>query len=119
MFAPHPTQTTRWYAFPANLTDGRTVDALRGGPGELGRPPDAADSYPSNRWRKYFQKVREGANGPYRTALADYLCRNWNQNHGSTVERVGIYYGYERTDPYTGAVEASGGRYLHRQDCPE
>lgn len=117
MFAPHPSRTTQWFAFPANRTDGTTVDAFYGGPAELGRPPDAADTYPSNRWRKYLQKVRGDDATAYRTALAEYLCTRWNRDHAIEIERVAIYSGYERTDPFTGESHASGGRYVFRQEC--
>ena len=117
MFAPHPARTTHWYAFPANRSDGTTVDAFYGGPADLGRPPDAADTYPSNRWRKYLQSVRGEGGEPYRASLASHLCTRWNRNHATDIERIAIYTGYERTDPFSGEVQASGGRYLYRHAC--
>jgi len=119
MFAPHPSRTTQWFAFPANRTDGTTVDAFYGGPADLGRPPDAADTYPSNHWRKYLQSVRDDDATAYRRALAEYLCTRWNRDHATDITRVAIYSGYERTDPFTGESQASGGRYLLRQKCPD
>lgn len=117
MFAPYPARTTHWYAFPANRTDGTSIDAFYGGPAALARPPDAADTYPSNRWRKYLQSVRGDEDGTFRTAFAEYLCTRWNQNHATDIETVAIYTGYERTDPFSGEVQASGGRYLYRHEC--
>lgn len=117
MFAPYPTQTTRWMAFPAERADGTEVDAFRGGEPYRERPPDAADTYPSNRWRKYFQSVREGNDGASRRALAAYLCDRWNGGHATDITTVSIYYGYERTDPFTGEVLASGNEQLGTYQC--
>jgi hypothetical protein len=117
MFAPHPARTTHWFAFPANRTDGTSVDAFHGGSADLSRPPDAADTYPSNRWRKFLQSVRGDEDGAFRTAFAEYLCIRWNRDHATDISRVRIYSGYERTDPFTGESEASGGRYLLDHEC--
>lgn len=117
MFAPHPTSTTRWMAFPANTTAGTSVDAFYGGPPDLDRPANVDGTYPSNRWRKFFQSVREDSDGAYRRSFAAYLCAQWDREHATDLTRVGIYAGYERTDPFSGGVDASGGRYLLRYDC--
>ncbi|QCC51635.1 HTTM domain-containing protein [Halapricum salinum] len=118
MFAPYPTSTTRWMAFPANTTAGTSVDAFYGGPPDLDRPASVDSTYPSNRWRKFFQSVREDDGGPYRTAFAAYLCEQWNREHETDLSRVAIYAGDERTDPFGGGTTDSGGRYLLRHECP-
>jgi hypothetical protein len=117
MFAPVPVQTTKWMAAPANVTDGRTVDAFHGGPPDLGRPDNVAASFPSFRWRKAFAAVRDEDAVVLRSHFADYLCDRYDREHEASLERVRLYYGYERVDPETGEVAASGGRTLVEYDC--
>jgi hypothetical protein len=61
--------------------------------------------------------VRGDEDGAFRTAFAEYLCIRWNRDHATDISRVRIYSGYERTDPFTGESEASGGRYLLDHEC--
>lgn len=117
MFAPHPTRTTRWYAAPANRTDGERVDALHGGPVSLSRPEEAADSYPSFRWRKGIRSIHGAEHDAYRAHFADFLCDRYNRTHDADLESVSLYYGYERTDYRTGSVEDSGGYTVIEYDC--
>lgn len=117
MFAPNPVRTTKWYAAPANRTDGTTTDALHDRPAGVGRPTDVADSYRSFRWRKALDKVRTSERGIVRSYFANYLCERYNRTHTVGLQRVEVYYGYERTDPDNGAIEASGGWTLFEYDC--
>ena len=117
MFAPDPTRTTRWYAAPANRTDGRRVDALLGGPPSLARPAEAADTYPSFRWRKAIGSVHGAEDDAYRDHFADFLCERYNRTHETDLESVSLYYGYERVDYRTGEVVDSGGYTLIEYDC--
>jgi hypothetical protein len=117
MFAPNPIQTTRWYAAPAHLEDGSRVDALHGGSVDLDRPPDAAATYDSARWRKYIVNVHFAGNEKHRSYLANFLCDRWTRNHDREMTNVSIMTMYERTDPYNGSVVAAGKYELIEYDC--
>jgi hypothetical protein len=117
MFAPNPVTTTRWMAMPANRTDGTTVDAFHEGPVNLEKPANVADSYPTFRWRKVLTRMRSADGGLLRSYFSNYLCERYNRTHSTDLQRVTIYYGYERVDPRTGEIETSGGRTIFEYDC--
>lgn len=117
MFAPNPIQTTRWYGAPAHLNNGSRVDALNGGSVDLDRPPDAAATFESARWRKYIINVHFAGNEKHQSYLANYLCDSWNRNHDRELTNVSIMAMFEKTHPYNGSVSGAGAYELIEYDC--
>lgn len=96
MFAPSPPLGTWWYAAPATLESGERVDALARAPVDLSRPPDAASTYPNERWRKFLDDAkREPA---LRESLAAHLCWRWNRSHEDEMVHVELVQLREPTD---------------------
>ncbi|MXR52770.1 HTTM domain-containing protein [Halovenus sp. WSH3] len=127
MFAPDPVRTTRWYAAPGRLEDGRMVDTLHesdvifdpgaGTNDSFRRPDDVEGTYPSARFHKYLVNVQFADNDNHRSYLANYLCDRWNRRHDTTVETVSIWALSERTDPYNGTVISERKSRLIEYDC--
>lgn len=116
MFAPNPTQTTRWYAAPAQLENDTEVDVLHGSKVDLDRPENVEDTYENSRWRKYLSNVQSASNEKHHSYLGNYLCDSWNGQHDTDATTVSIYYMYERSDPYEG-TSSSGEIVLQEYDC--
>lgn len=116
MFAPNPIQTDGWYVAPGRLENGSRVDALHGGPVRWDRPPDLADTYPNARWRKYLVNLWRRGNAEHRPYLGDYLCRRWNDRHGTEMVEVTLYYMEQPTR--LDGEEPIERVELHRHRCP-
>jgi hypothetical protein len=113
MFAPTPTQTTRWFATEGVLEDDTRVDVLHESEVDLDRPPSVEDTYPTSRWRKYLSNVAFA--GDERTSyLANYLCKRWNERHETDVVEITVYHVYEQVDPYDGTTS---GDEIVLQEC--
>jgi hypothetical protein len=82
MFAPFPTRTDIWYSAPGKLRGGGQIDLLTGTP-LADQPPSISDMpfYGNERWRKYLANLREKENQPVLTYFAQYLYRQWNEQH--------------------------------------
>jgi len=89
LFAPNPPTSVRWVVAPATLETGETVDALDGSAVEWD-PPDAADTYPSALWHRYFNEMRS-AGAAERRPLGTYLCRRGVPERAASVESVSVY----------------------------
>jgi hypothetical protein len=89
LFAPNPPTTVRWVVAPATLETGERVDALDGSAVEWD-PPDAADTYPSALWHRYFGEMR-AADASERRPLGAYLCRRGVPGREASVESVSVY----------------------------
>jgi hypothetical protein len=86
MFGRPPVAET-WTVAPGTLSSGRSVDALRGGPVSLDRPPDES-RFPRARWRKHLSRYTDR---PALTpALAEHLCERWNRTHEDSLVSVGV-----------------------------
>jgi hypothetical protein len=96
MFAPSPPLGTWWYAAPATLASGERVDALRREPVDLSRPPDAASTYPNERWRKFLDDARREP--ALQRSLAAHLCWRWNRTHEDEMVAVRLVQLREPTD---------------------
>lgn len=92
MFAPDPMRTDGWYVMPGELASGEEVDAFHQRPIRWDRPPDVAQSYPNDRWRKYLKNVRWSEYPSQRRAFAGYLCDRWNRNHDDELVRLSVVY---------------------------
>lgn len=87
LFAPNPLRADRWYVPVAYLEGNQSVDPFQGGEVTWNEPGEA---YPSARWRKYMQSLR---NDEYlQNAFGDYLCRKWNTGHRDKATQLEIYY---------------------------
>ena len=104
MFAPEPRSDDGWYVVVGTLTTGETRDPLRGGAVRWDRPPDVAATYPDVRWYKYLVELQRGQADRLGSAFGEYLCREWNADHGTEMENLTAYYVEERVrldDPET------------------
>ena len=85
MFAPHPQATDEWYVPVGTTTDGRRVDALRGGAPEFD-PADTGATFPNHRWYAYLTDVRAAPR--LRPGFASYLCGRWARRHAGRLASV-------------------------------
>ncbi|MFP6668305.1 MAG: hypothetical protein VB876_13380, partial [Pirellulales bacterium] len=85
-------ETRSWLIADAELEDGSRVDLLRGGrPVNRTWPDQVAELHKNHRWRKFaanlamLDSVRLE---PFFQPYADYLFRQWNQEHRETQQVV-------------------------------
>jgi hypothetical protein len=94
VFARPPRQDC-WFVYQARLRNGELVDLLSGGAEVLeNKPPLTSRQFSNHRWRKLHHRIRSESTAPYRQALADYMIREWNAQHGpdEQVVRLDVYY---------------------------
>jgi hypothetical protein len=91
MFAPRPLGVDVWFVVPGRLESGARVDAFHRGPVKWDKPPDAADSYSSARWRKALMDLRRPRYADLRPAFAGYLCDRWNRSGADDLVSLSIY----------------------------
>lgn len=94
VFARPPRQDC-WFVYQARLRNGELVDLLSGGAEVLeNKPPLTSRQFSNHRWRKLHYRIRSESSAPYRQALADYMIRDWNAQHGpdEQVVRLDVYY---------------------------
>jgi hypothetical protein len=87
MFAPEPHATDAWYVPVGTTTDGKRVDALRGGT-PVFEVQDPGTTYPTHRWYVYLTDLRRTPG--LRPGFADYLCTRWNRTHTSGLAEVDL-----------------------------
>lgn len=97
LFAPEPPGTDGWYAAPATLESGATVDLYPHAEAGFDRPPDIADTYPNTRWRKFLFEVRYGGDRLVES-FAGYLCDRGHDRYGEAVESIEVYFIEEPVD---------------------
>lgn len=95
MFAPTPLREDGWYVIPGRLRDGTEVNVYNGKLVDWKKPPSLAAVYSNDRWRSYMMNlfiVEEGS--MHLPFYAQYLCRNWNENHPVEKQLISfdIYY---------------------------
>lgn len=104
LYAPDPATAYSWNVPVAELSDGRTVDALSGGNVTLDPPPDAAVAAETFRHRKFAESVRSSAHedGPLADHYVTWLCERAVDTSGD-VTSVTVYEVIQRdvgaTDP--------------------
>lgn len=103
MFAPVPARDDGWWIAPATLRDGTEIDLANGGsPVVWDRPESIGDTYPSQRWFKFLDKVwrKERHRGKVRH-YGEWLRYDWNRRHDPSrhVESMQIYFMLEATQP--------------------
>lgn len=90
-----PPRQDSWFVYQARLRNGELVDLLSGDDEVLdAKPPLASRQFNNHRWRKLHYRIRSESCAPYREALADYMIRKWNAQHGpdEQVVRLDVYY---------------------------
>ena len=100
MFAQDPLSTDGWVVAPGKLANGSRVDAFHGGAVTWDRPPDISDTYPTARWRKYLVRLWRYDTAD-RSLFAEYLCRRWNENQGTELDNVSVYFMEQPTRIHT------------------
>lgn len=94
MFAPAPTKGTSWYIAKGTLVNGTTVDIF------LDREDEPTwkkeDYLPINnenyRWRKFLARLPVPKGIELRPFYTDYLCRDWNRSHDSSLASVDLHF---------------------------
>lgn len=103
MFAPTVFKEDGWYVLEAELRNGRRIDLMAPDDSlSFAKPDDVLDRYPNDRWRKYGEQLYMAHRAHLRPFYADYLIRDWNQNHADDqewIQRLWIYYMREITLP--------------------
>jgi len=117
MFAPNPLTTTYWYVAPGNLTDGTQVDALHGGGVDYDRPPNAANTFRSARWRKYLGNVHSLDHTNHPSYFANYLCERWDRTHDTQLADVTVIAMEEPGQPYSDEPADVSRDVLQEYDC--
>lgn len=92
MFAPDPSTSYGWYTVAADLENGERVDVLQGSELRTGPPPDASETVPSFRWRRYASTLGESDDRD--AAFAAYTCRRADERFDAAVESVTVTYTY-------------------------
>lgn len=103
MFSP-PLRDDGWFVIPGTLTDGSQVDLFQEGkPVSWEKPERVADTFPTQRWRKYMMNLWLKDHSEQRLYYGKYLCRNWNERVKRTPEKLlqtfKIFYMREDTLP--------------------
>jgi hypothetical protein len=96
-----PPRQDSWFAYQARLKNGEQVDLLSGGVETLDEKPLLASRQFSNhRWRKLHFRLLSANSAPYCEALANYVIREWNAQHGpdEQVVRLDVYYFSQKFD---------------------
>ena len=108
LYAPDPSEGYTWYVTEAQLSDGRAVDAVSGGPAEFDRPPDASAAYRTFRHRKFMRLVDDSGRAEttplVARAYADWACDRAAARHDADPERVTVYRFYQQS-PLDGSYE--------------
>jgi hypothetical protein len=92
MFAPSPITLDGWYVIPGHLRNGKEVNLFTdGGPISWEKPASVAATYKNDRWRSYLMNIVLEEEGQfYLPFYAEYLCRNWNENHPSDQQLLSL-----------------------------
>jgi hypothetical protein len=109
MFAPSPPSVDGWYVIPGTLRSGREVDLVSVTHDDYKmyavsyeKPQYAADTYETNHWRKYMERVGDNDYpDDLRLLFGDYLCDEWNARHKGSEHLVSFeaIYMIEETLP--------------------
>jgi hypothetical protein len=86
-----PTKFDAWFHYRARLANGDVVDLATGAPFTTFEEATAMPQrFANHRWRKLHLRLTQNSTAPYRTAAAEYMRRQWDENHGpeERVERL-------------------------------
>jgi len=85
----NPPRYTDWYVIPGELANKKTVDIFRDGAEVDKEKPELVSAlFPSQRWRKYLNNLRNKRHRSHRRLYAAYLCRWWNHKDRPRDERL-------------------------------
>ena len=109
LYAPDPSTGYSWYVVAADLGGETVVADLPGTANSFDRPPDAATTYPTFRYRKHMAQVRSAGEDADtdETVAVDYAawaCRQVAADRGATPDSVTVYQFFQRI-PVDGAVD--------------
>jgi hypothetical protein len=83
-----PTKFDAWFHYSARLASGDVVDLATGAPFTTFEEATATpQQFANHRWRKLHLRLTQNSTAPYRTAAAEYMRRQWDEQHGPD-ERV-------------------------------
>lgn len=89
MFAPDPTTSYGWYTVVAETDDGER-DVLQDAKLQHDRPPDAADTLPDFRWRRYMNSLFD--NDERADRFAQHMCSRAESQFDASVDRTEVTY---------------------------
>ncbi|MWV40543.1 hypothetical protein [Natrialba sp. INN-245] len=93
MFAPDPTPSYGWYVVTADLEDGAEVDVIGASEYRTEPPPDAAETVPDFRWRRYLVTLDRSDVRDERFAAS--VCERVDARHDAAVESVTVTYTHQ------------------------
>jgi hypothetical protein len=102
LFSPDPMIEDGWYVLQGWLWNGQAVNVFTGEHNvTFARPAWIADTYPTQRWRRYLIYLWNPTYQALLEPFAQYLANNWNKQHGSDeqIRYVEIYYMQEIVGP--------------------
>ncbi len=104
MFSPYPFKDDGWFVIPGTLQDGSQVELWTGERVvSWEKPASVLAHYPTERRRKYMEKIRWRKRGKEIAldAYARYVCRDWNTRHSGQeqLETFQIFFMQETTLP--------------------
>ena len=84
MFANAGITPQGWLLAVGRLSDGRSVDLVRGTvPADAQGSVHHAADMRNNAWRVYWSQITRDASAGVRPAFGTYLCRDWNDSVGA------------------------------------
>lgn len=90
MFAPDPSTSYGWYVVEAEVDGGENLDVLRGTELRTDPPPDAAETLPDFRWRKYLNSLSDSDERADR--FAAHMCETASARTDAPVRSVTVTY---------------------------
>lgn len=102
MFSPFPLTIDGWYVIVGQTTK-RTINLSPGAepddPITDKKPEWVADTYRTERWRKYLMNMMFVDNKGWRPGFVTALARQWNYHHpDETIKLIDVYYWIEDTN---------------------
>ncbi|MDJ0527671.1 MAG: hypothetical protein PX634_20585, partial [Microcystis sp. M53600_WE12] len=121
IFSPSPPRDDAWFVAVSQLADGSTVDIFREGQPVIWDKPTDSDRnrlYKTMQWRVYFINLNRAIGRSVYGEFGQYLCQNWNQQHGSDqqIKSLQLYIMRERTVP-PGEKQGIEKELIWQQNC--
>lgn len=88
MLSPDALSNDGWFVMPAELLNGKKVDAFTGGPLSWTNPIYISENQPSSRWRKYLRNLSNPQFDRHLAPFAQYVAQAFNQRHGAAEQIV-------------------------------